>query len=112
VEDLELQALVLVLRSEISASLQVERQARARRHLDLDLPQLRDDLLRTPVLASRHQGLFQLGAALSVNPVKIEPVRSVLQHDCEVQPVITVACRMKVGQVLGIGLQCWGVPRS
>ena len=59
-EDLELQALVLVLRSEVTASLQVERHAPAQRHLDLDLPQLRDDLLRTPVLASR-QGSFSSG---------------------------------------------------
>jgi hypothetical protein len=45
--------------------------------LHLDLPQRRDDLLSTPVLASGHLRLLRPRSILSVNPVQSEPVRSI-----------------------------------
>ncbi len=45
--------------------------------LHLDLPQRRDDLLSTPVLASGHLRLLRPRSILSVNPVQSQPVRSI-----------------------------------
>jgi hypothetical protein len=53
-----------------------ECEAFALHHLHLDLPQLGDDLLRAPVLASGHLRFLRVGSTLSVNPAQIEPVRS------------------------------------